>query len=196
VGQTTGEHDLGQLRDRVLALDRRRFYLIYLRLINLAGDLSHHDAREPVHFEDYLHVPSPVARFVHESTFEAVKVPKYYHSLFWYEPYVFHVNVKPSRRMFLRQFWDEWMERKDFERFPSVEDFARQRYQQVYGVDRWEEAERLCFRDYGTHLIPYDHDRYGPLPALLQTAAATPKYTVIEAAGRVVGRNDVGRTQG
>lgn len=196
VGHTSGEHALLGLRDRVLGLDPRRFYLIYLRLINLAGDLGHQDAREPVHFEEYLHVRSKPARFVHEATFEAIRIPKYYQSLFWYEPYVFHVNVKPARRLFLRQFWDEWLNTRDFERFPGVEDFARSRFAEAYGVASWEEAEGLFFRDYGRHLVRYDAEAYGELPELLQVAAAAPAYTLIENGGRIVGRNDVGRIDG
>ena len=192
VGHTSGTHALPLLRERLLQLDRRRSFMIYLRLINLAGDLGHQDRREPVHFEEYIHTRSSSARFVHEASFEAIRVPKYYMPLFWYEPYVFHVNVKPIRRLFLRQFWYEWLDHKDFGRFSKVEDFAASRLKQAYGVDSWEDAQRLFFGDYGAHLVPYNADVNGELPDLLKQAAGDAKYRIIEAGGRVVGRSDVG----
>ena len=191
VGHTSGEHALPILRERILRLNRRRYFMIYLRLINLAGDLGHQDARERVHCEEYIHTRSPAARFVHDATFEAIRVPKYYQSLFWYEPYVFHVNVKPVRRLFLRQFWDEWLGGKDFERFPGIEVFAQSRFRDVYGVDSWDEAQRLFFQAYGNHLVPFDAATYGDLPELLRQAAGEAKYRLIEEGGRIVGRNDL-----
>lgn len=193
VGHTSGAHALSVLRRRLLELDRRRYFLVHLRLINLAGDLQHQDRRARVHYQEYVHTRCEHARFVHESTFEAIRVPKYYHSLFWYEPYVFHVNIKPVRRLFLRQFWDEWLGGKQFDRFPGVEDFARHRFADVYGVDSWEQAQRLFFQQYGEHLVPYDSDAFGNLPDILQQAAADPVYRIIKAdGGVVVGRNDLG----
>ena len=193
VGQTSGEHALPTLRERILALDSRRFYAIYLRLVNLAGDLDHQDARERVHIEEYIHTKSPSARFVHEAAFEAIRFPKYYASLFWYEPYVFHVNIKPARRLFLRPFWDEWLRTREFESFPNLQDFARSRLRETYGVDSWDDAQQLFFREYGAHLIPYDTRVGGEPPELLQTAARDPKYRLIHEGGRIVGRNDVGK---
>ncbi|MBT6150149.1 MAG: hypothetical protein HOH74_32205, partial [Gemmatimonadetes bacterium] len=142
-------------------------------------------------FEEYIHTRSAAARFVHETTFEAVRIPKYYQSLFWYEPYVFHVNVKPVRRLFMRQFWYEWLHCKDFSRFPLVEEYAESRFPDVYGVASWDEAQRLFFQEYGTHLVPYDASLYGDLPELLQQAGARAKYRIVEKGGRIVGRNDL-----
>lgn len=191
VGHTSGATALSVLRHRLLSLDRRRHFLVHLRLINLAGDLEHQDRRAMVHFQEYVHTRCAAAMFVHESTFEAIRVPKYYDSLFWYEPYVYHVNIKPVGRLFLRQFWDEWLGGKDFEQFPHVEDFARQHFADRYGTDSWEQAQRMFFQQFGEHLVPYDRRTFGDLPDLLQAATANPAYRLVEENGRVVGRNDL-----
>ena len=96
VAHTTGPHAIDGLRRRLLALSPRRHYLIYLRHINLAGDLGHQDPKEQVHIEEYLHTFSPRARFIHPGRYEAIRFPLFYRPLFWYEPYEFHVNIKPA----------------------------------------------------------------------------------------------------
>ncbi|MBC8463379.1 MAG: glycosyltransferase, partial [Deltaproteobacteria bacterium] len=90
VAQTDGEHPIAELRARILALNPQRHYLIYLRHINLSGDLFHQDSREMVHIEEYIHTFFKSARFIHSGRFEAIKFPKYFQPLFWYEPYSFH----------------------------------------------------------------------------------------------------------
>jgi len=96
IAHTTGPHNIEKLRSRILGLNPHRYYLIYLRHINLSGDVFHQDPREMVHIEEYIHTFSEAARFIHPGRFEAVKFPFYYKPLFWYEPYVFHVNIVPS----------------------------------------------------------------------------------------------------
>lgn len=55
VAHTDGEHPIAELRARILGLNPHRYYLIYLRHINLAGDVFHQDPREMVHIEEYIH---------------------------------------------------------------------------------------------------------------------------------------------
>jgi glycosyltransferase involved in cell wall biosynthesis len=146
VAHTSGKNAISGLRERILSLDPRRYYLIYLRHINLSGDLLHQDPREMVHIEEYIHTYSNTARYVHPGRFEAIKVPKYYKILFWYEPYSFHVNVKPAKRMLLRYFWEDWMELKDYLRFPTLEDYVNEKIENEFGTPSWQEAERICIK--------------------------------------------------
>jgi len=190
VAHTDGPHPISELRRRLLTLPPRRHYLIYLRHTNLAGDLGHQDPREQVHIEEYLHTFSPKARFIHPGRFEAVQFPLYYRPLFWYEPYGFHVNIKPARRTLLRYFWEDWMERKDYVRYPTIEDYTAAHLAATFGTTDWEEAQQRCLARVLADFIPYDTTRFGPYPALLQPFLAKPSYRILYDNGRIVGREE------
>lgn len=190
IAHTTGEHSIDKLRMSILALNPRRHYLIYLRHINLSGDLFHQDPKEMVHIEEYIHTYSPSAHFVHPGRFEAIKFPLYYRPLFWYEPYAFHVNVKPARRLLLRYFWEDWMERKEYERFPTLEGYVAARIESVFGTSRMEEAQAICLQRMLKDHIPFDTGRFGPYPELLKPFLEKPKYRIMYEAGRISGRSE------
>ena len=190
IARTGGEYNIVKLRKRILALDPRRFYLIYLRHINLSGDLCHQDPKEQFHIEEYIHTFSSHACYVHPKRFEAIKVPKYYKVLFWYEPYSFHVNVKPARRMLRRYFWDDWMELKDYTKFPTLDDYVRVKIESEFGTTSWKEAEKRCVqRVLSTH-IPYRQDIFGPYAELLKPYLENPKYKMIYENGKIIGRDE------
>ena len=179
VAHTTGNTSIKHLRDRILALDERRYWVIYLRLINLAGDLFHQDSREHVHIEDYICTYSDSLKFVQPGRFEAVLYPKYYRVLYWYEPYAFHVNVKPARRMLLRYFWEEWMEKKDYERFPTLGDYVQQHIESTFGTSCLDEAAKRCLKKACKFFVPYRPDIFGPYPELLKPFLKKPKYRLL-----------------
>jgi len=191
VAHTTGRYTVSHLRERIMRLDQRRYYIIYLRHINLAGDLLHQDPKEMVHIEEYIHTNSDKTRYVHPGRFEAVRFPKYYQPLFWYEPYSFHVNVKPARRMLLRRYWEGWMELKDYRSFPALEDYVDERIKLEFGTQSWEKAQNIClerlFRDY----IPYDPDRFGPYPDVLQPYLEKGGYRLKYEDGIITGREEL-----
>jgi len=87
VAHTSGQAAIKNLRKRLLALDQKRYYLIYLRHINLAGDLLHQDPNEQVHIEEYIHTYSEQARYIHPGRYEALRVPKYYYDSEVFGPY-------------------------------------------------------------------------------------------------------------
>jgi len=188
VAHTSGLHSIEKLRSRVLALNPHRHYLIYLRHINLSGDLFHQDPREMVHIEEYIHTFSEAARFIHPGRFEAVKFPFYYKPLFWYEPYVFHVNIKPARRMLLRYFWEDWMELKDYIRYPTLEDYVKAHMIEEFNTSMWEEAENRCVSKIIQNHIPFDQERFGPYPALLKPFLDDPTYRIQYENGHITRR--------
>lgn len=190
IAHTDGEHPISELRARILSLNPKRHYLIYLRHINLSGDLFHQDLREMVHIEEYIHTFSEAARFVHPGRFEAVKFPFYYKPLFWYEPYVFHVSIKPSRRMLLRHFWEEWMELKDYIRHPTLEDYVNERIECDFGTSSWLEAQEQCVKRICGNHIRYASDRLGTYPELLKPFLDKPKYRLKYRDGEIVGRDE------
>jgi glycosyltransferase involved in cell wall biosynthesis len=190
VAHTNGAHPISHLRDRLLSLDGRRYYIVYLRHINLAGDLFHQDPKEMVHIEEYIHTFSEEARYVHPGRFEAVKFPKYYRPLFWYEPYSFHVNVKPARRMLIRHFWEDWMELKDYRTYPRLEDYVEEKVEKEFETKSWEQAQETYVRKVCQDYIPYNPDVFGPYPDLLKPHLESPKYSLKYKDGKIVGRDE------
>lgn len=190
IAHTSGDHNILTLRERLLSLNSKRDYLIYLKHINLSGDLFHQNPEEMVHIEEYINTYSAQAHYVHPGRFEAIKVPKYYRPLFWYEPYSFHVNVKPARRMLLRYFWEEWMELKDYKKYPKIEDYFNEKIKDEFGTDSWKEAERFCVKRVCNNFVRYDPQIFGPYPDLLKPYLEKPKYRLIYKDGKIIGRNE------
>ncbi len=190
VAHTTGKYAISRLRERILSLDCRRYYLIYLRYINLAGDIFHQNQKEMVHIEEYIHTYSKKVRYVHQQQYEAIKLPKYYRVLFWYEPYSFHVNIKPGRQMLLRYFWDAWLELKDYKKYPTIESCVNDKIEEAFGTKSWEEAQRICVQRACQNYIPYNPDLYGPYPDLLKPYLESPKYRLKYKDGKIVGRDE------
>lgn len=190
IAHTSGDYNIINLRERLLSLNPKRYYLVYLRHINLSGDLFHQDSKEMVHIEEYIHSFSEKARYIHPGRFEAIKVPKYYRALFWYEPYSFHVNVKPVRRMLLRYFWEDWMELKNYERYPKLKDYVDEMIKDEFETDSWEEAEKFCVKRVCGNFIRYDPQIFGPYPDLLKPYLERPKYKLIYKDGKIIGRDE------
>jgi glycosyltransferase involved in cell wall biosynthesis len=190
IAHTSGDYDIINLRERLLSMNPKRYYLIYLRHINLSGDPFHQDPEEMVHNEEYIHTCSNQVRYIHPGRFEAIKVPKYYRVLFWYEPYSFHVNVKPARRMMLRYFWEDWMELKDYVKYPMLEDYVREKIRDEFGTGSLEEAEKLCVKRICSNFIRYDPRIFGPYPELLKPYLEKPKYRLKYENGKIIGRDE------
>jgi len=190
VACTAGKFSISRLRERILSLDSRRYYLIYLRHINLSGDIFHQNPKEIVHIEEYIHTYSKSVRYIHPGRFEAIKFPKYYRVLFWYEPYSFHVNVRPARRMLLRYFWEDWMELKDYKKFPTLEDYVNDKIEGEFGTKSWEEAQKICVQRVCSNHIRYDQKAFGPYPDLLKPHLENPRYRLRYKDGKIVGRDE------
>ena len=190
IAYTSGDYDIINLRERLLSLNSERYYLIYLRHINLSGDLFHQDPKEMVHIEEYIHTCSDQARYIHPGRFEAIKIPKYYRVLFWYEPYSFHVNVKSASRMLLRYFWEDWMELKDYARYPMLEDYVREKIRDEFGTDSWKEAQDLCVKRVCGDSIRYNPQIFGAYPDLLKPHLQNPKYRLKYENGKIIGRDE------
>jgi glycosyltransferase involved in cell wall biosynthesis len=190
VAHTTGKYAISRLRERILSLDSRRYYLIYLRHINLAGDVFHQHRKEMVHIEEYIHTYSKKARYIHQGQYEAIKLPKYYRVLFWYEPYSFHVNIKSARQMLLRYFWDDWIGLKGYKKFATIEDYVNDKIEEAFNTKSWEEAQRIYVQRNCQNYIPYNPDLFGPYPDLLKPYLESPKYRLKYKDGKIVARDE------
>lgn len=124
-------------RDRIMSLDKNRYYVIEVPRINLEGDLFHQPKDCPFgNYEGRIFTWSPELKCVLKDndieywvgdSIWGYRFPPWYKKLRWDDAYIFHCNVKNPRRMLLRMFWTDWMATNDYERFPTLEDYALHR---------------------------------------------------------------------
>jgi glycosyltransferase involved in cell wall biosynthesis len=193
IARTTGDFAVSRLAERVRALDRRRYFCIWIGPVSLDGDLFHQIPQAKVELEPFIFVYSPALHYKQIGRFETLQAPWYYERIEWPELYCFHMRyVKPARRILYRFFWTEWMSFPDKSRFPSLDLYVRHRIQEVYNTSDLAEAARRRIRDLGKELVPYDKARFGDYPATLAADLRDPKYRLIYEGNQIVGRTDIG----
>jgi len=90
----------------------------------------------------------------------------------------------------LRYFWEDWMELKDYIRYPTLEDYAAAHIEKEFGTTLMEEAQTLCVSRMLQNHIPFDPERFGSYPELLKPYLTQPKYLIQYENGRISGRKD------
>jgi glycosyltransferase involved in cell wall biosynthesis len=213
VAHTSGAGDIRSLRRSLLELDRRRYYLMYLPAVEVAGDLFHQFPDRRVRFDGQVHVAAEGARYVPvrrslppsavaspdrvlrpgptlRVTLESLRVPKFYQVLRWPQVTYFHVNVKSARRSLLGHFWLEWLGQGDFARFPTVEAYAQAEVRARWDLTDLDAAARHFMARYCAGLVAFDADRCGSYPDLLRPFLDRPQYRVEYRDGQVVGRRE------
>ena len=125
IAQSKGSGDFGKLRNFVLSLDQDRYYMIFMNLINLAGDLWHQPKENcsyirssgPLHHEAYLWNFSPKIQYIWKdykgiSKVESLSFPPFYRFLEWPELSAFHVGgIRSIKRMLVDHFWYQWKQK-------------------------------------------------------------------------------------
>jgi glycosyltransferase involved in cell wall biosynthesis len=213
VARTDGEHDIGRLREFLLALDPRRYHAVYLPAVEVAGDLAHQFPDRRVRRDGAVHTASPHARYVAVARdlplaslpypdrvlregpslrvrFESIRLPRYYRVHTWEAASYMHVDVKSRRHMLLRHFWLEWY--RAAANGPSM---TLEAYALAQAADRGHTASPAAAADalvarYCAGLVPFDAARCGPYPAALRPYLERPRYRVEYADGRAVGRSE------
>jgi glycosyltransferase involved in cell wall biosynthesis len=213
VGHTDGTGDLRRLRQHLLALDRRRFHLVYVPAAEVAGDLRHQFPDRRLRWDGCAHVASPRARYARveralapESlalpdrvlrgdgplrvALESLAVPKFYRVLRWPSVAYIHVHVKRARAALLRHFWLEWLGAADVARFPTLASYAEARAREDWGIGDLDDAARHYMAQYCRGLVPVDEAVCGPYPELLAPHVAEARFEVLYAAGVPDGRRE------
>jgi hypothetical protein len=213
VGHTDGPGDLAQLRQYLLALDRRRYFAVTLKAAEVGGDLHHQFPDRRLRYDGLAHTASAQARFVRvtrermretldaadrpfrESSrlryaFESLALPPYYAVLRWPRVAYFHVHVKSARHLLLRHFWLEWLAEPDTARYPSLESYALEQARVRWGIADRDAAAAHLVRRLCTGLVPFDEAACGPYPALLRPHLARGRYAVEYDGGHIVGRRE------
>lgn len=179
VAHTSGQNDILNLRKRLLSLDGRRHHCVYLRPVNLFGDLEHVYGRGFL-WADCAYTASRSANYIFSSGCERLSLPKYYALHQFTEPYFFHVNIKPLRAMLLRHFWNDLLwERPEFSG-PVPEEYVLNRIKKDWNCATLTEGEReFLSRIVFPNVRRYNPVVTGPYPDLLKPLVARAKYKII-----------------
>jgi len=168
--------------NRLKLLDKNRYYAIDTPRINFEGDLQHQVKSNPFgSYESRIFTWSPELKWslkegtrceqvVGDSIWGA-RFPPWYNLQRWHDPFIYHCNIKSPRRMLTRKFWDSYMANKD-PRFNSLDDYTAYRVQKDWNMTV-EEAQLKVMADLYKTLIPYDKNKYGELPEILQAVKST-----------------------
>ncbi len=189
---TTGEMTLAKLRDFIFSLDENVYHVIYFPHVRLEGDLFHQDTDYRIHYEDWLCSWSP--RLYHKRTgrFREVVYPVYYKRLYVWDTYSFHIaSLDTPEAMIRRKYWVEWRALNDTARYPSLDDYTREKMLAEYGVSSMEEAGALYCRERFRGLVRYDTARFGDYPVLMQPFLDTFPLRIVYRDGRIAGRTDI-----
>lgn len=213
VGHTDGGGNLADLRRYLLALDRRRYFLVELTAAEVAGDLRHQFPDRRLRRDGQAHTASARARFVRITretptetlsvadrplrersrlmlALESLAVPPYYAVLRWPRVAYFHVHVKPARHLLLRHFWLEWLAEPDTARYPTLESYALAQARTRWGITEPEAAAAHLVRRVCAGLVPFDAAMCGPYPALLRPYLERSRYAVEYQGDQIVGRRE------
>lgn len=210
VARTEGPVAIGRLKAFLARLDPRRYHLVYVRALELAGDLRHRFPELPDRYDPHVLTAGGPAHYIWRSVelapdrppfsyrllrengpgrfrarYDTLETPKYYGVLRWPEPCVFHVNVKSARRTLLRHFWLEWLAAG---RPGSLEDYAVRRVREHWEVPDLDAAARRFTAEYCRRLEPVDVASIGGYPRALAPHLERPAYRVLYEDGRIVGR--------
>jgi glycosyltransferase involved in cell wall biosynthesis len=162
--------------DRLEHLDKNRYYVIDVPRINLEGDLKHHPKAEPFSaYEGRLFTWSPELKYaLKDNHYEQLmgdsiwgqRLPAWFNNPRWHEPYIFHCNIKSPKRMLLRQYWGDYMIRKETN-FQSLEEYTTYRVKKDLNLTLDQAIEQKK-AEIHQNLIPYDKARFGELPEVLK----------------------------
>ena len=213
VAHTSGPGDIGALRRHLLALDPRRYWLVYVAAAEVAGDLAHQFPDRRVRMDGQVHTGSARARYVRVEraprvaalaapdrvlrdgrtlriALESLSVPRYYRILHWRTPAYLHVHVKSGVHLLRRHFWLEWLGQGDFARYPTLDAYAAAQVRERWGAASLEAAAPAFVARWCEGLAPFDPAVSGPYPDLLGPHLARPRYRVAYRDGRIVGRSE------
>ena len=191
VARTDGPCSILHLREWLLNLARKRYFFVHPRMVELCGDLSHQRALTPARSDCHCFTFSEKLRYIYNREgLEAPLIPLWYQVLKYETPTFFHIDVKPVVRMFLSFLWKQYLTVPDRGRFPKFEDYLSQKIEEEWNGRTLDEIAELWAFDHFRELVPYDRNRFGDYPSLLQTFLKNPKYRLLYKDGQIIGRQE------
>ena len=190
IARTSGELSFATIREYALSLDPARYWAVYFPHICLDGDLFHQDPAHTIHYEDYLFTWSPALFHRRTGRFREMVCPLYYTRCYLWESASFHLSsLDDPVTAIHRKYWEEWRRLND-PAYPTLASFADSCIRGEYGTDSPEEAGALLLREQFRRLVPYDRDRFGDYPELLEPYLASFPHRLVYRDGRITGRSD------
>lgn len=189
VAQTSGPARISLLRDWLMRLNPRRYYMIYVRMVEVSGDLWHQDPAHPTRADAHCCTASPRLRYVYDPQgYDSPRVPRWYAVRRWETPCFFHLNVKSDRRLFLSHLWKQYLLDPKRSEYSGLADFAERRCLAEFGHRDVARAARDWTTEYVKRLVPFDGGRYPDYPALIRPHVLRPRYRIVYEGARIVGR--------
>jgi hypothetical protein len=93
--------------------------------------------------------------------------------------------------MLAREYWFDWMDIKDYGRFPDLDSYVEYRVEKENRFTNREEAITGYAIEYCKRLIQYDHQKFGDYPEILKERLSNPKYKIVYNDQEIIGRNDI-----
>jgi glycosyltransferase involved in cell wall biosynthesis len=187
VAQTEGPHRVGLLREWLLGRPPWRFDFLYLRMVELAGDLWHQDPWHPVRSDAHLWTASEDLSYVYNPQGqEAPRVPLRYRVAVWEAPCLFHMHIKSDGRLFSNYLWTYYLMEPG--KPATLQEYAERICATRYGGASFEDAARSWVNEYVRRLVPFDSAKHSDYPALVKPLLKSPRYRLKYENGRIAGR--------
>lgn len=180
-------------KEKLGRLDQNKYYVIDCSHVNLEGDVFHQPrGNEFVGREGLIFTWHPTLRWILKlnhaeqvigDSIYGNRYPLFYKVIRFYEPYIFHLNIKSPKRMLERCFWTDYLRFKGSYKgrcFENLEEYVRFRIKNDWNLT-YEEALVKVIKRIQSNLVPYDEERFGDLPELIIDKVYSPKLEVITA---------------
>lgn len=192
VAKTTGPDSILELRERML--DDHRHRTILLPTTNLSGDLRHvlrltpvSDPNEPKLFR----FGRPI-RYQEFGRYYAVRLPLHYVQTVAPRQHFLHLAGVKSDDNLIHRFhywtWRETVNREGAALDPelrTLDGYKRWRNQELFGTNDPRSLKFRYQRQLSYHLAPYDPERYGDYPEVLEDELSRPqRFEVVYRNGR------------
>lgn len=195
-GDYIAKKSIMNLKKEILSLNPNIYHAISLPAVNLEGDIFHQRRDVKLNIQSRLHTYSSALIYEDRGRFEVLHIPLYYKRSYKYvlrrEYHIFHMDsVKDAKRLLFRQFWTDWREVNNYDKFPMLDDYVAYRIKKDWNIEDIEEAARYYVNEIlCKSLVPYNKNQFGDYPELLKKELVNPRYKVIYKDGEIIGRND------
>ncbi len=189
IAHTAGDRNIIKLREYLLNLHPRKFYLIFPLTVSFAGDLFHVKTGRETNSEGYIHTWHPNLKYVKRGKFEVLKVPFFFKIKRIRKIFFVHIgSAKSIRKLLHRFFWLYWQDHLDD--FPKIEDYIAHELQTRYNNIDPEDFVVQEFRRLILPIRKFQKSEFGDYPELLKDNLQHPDFKVSCKNGEPFGRSD------
>jgi len=181
VAKTSGKYSIFKLKQRILALNPKYYYAIYLSLVFLDLDFFHHVKNRMRNYELYFYTYSPNIVMLREGPWaDKVHIPFYYKMLAFTEPFIFHLNIKSKMKLLRHRYGSDTklMILKHGSEEP-LWTYIKKKVKEDFSVDSIEEAADLNIKHLQQYVVPYDASIHDGYPEVIKNLVSNPPFKLI-----------------